>query len=192
MIEIFLIAVGLSMDAFAISISNGLCMKKIIIRKAVIIAAAFGIFQALMPLLGYLLGSNFTDLISRFDHYIALVFLGFIGGKMLFDGIKELRSPIKHEESKELTLPQLFLQAIATSIDALIVGISFVAMGMNITDVLFAIMLIGLVTFSFSFAGVFLGKKFGELLGCKAEIFGGIILIGIGAKIFIEHMFLNG
>ncbi len=190
-IELILIAVGLSMDAFAVSISNGLSMKKVFIKKVLLIAGAFGLFQAIMPIIGYALGSRFEDLISRFDHYIALIFLGFIGGKMLFDGIVSYRNPEKKEE-KELSFPSLVLQAVATSIDALIVGISFVAMGLTWNGVIFGVILIGAVTFSFSFVGVFMGKKFGELLGSKAEILGGIILIGIGAKVFIEHILLGG
>lgn len=197
-IELILIAVGLSMDAFAVSISNGLCMKKVLLKKALVIAAAFGIFQAVMPLLGYLLGSKFTDFISQFDHIIALVFLGFIGGKMHFDGIRELKiknqpeNADKNVTEKELSFPALLFQAVATSIDALIVGVSFVAMGMDWYSVITGIALIGIITFTLSLIGVYTGKKFGEILGSRAEIFGGAILIGIGAKVFVEHVFFGG
>lgn len=186
--ELILLAIGLAMDAFAVSISNGLSMKKIILRKALLIAFAFGLFQGLMPLLGYLLGSTFADFISQWDHYIALVFLGFIGGKMIYDGIKELRHPEQSDkgEEKNLSLLALFFQAVATSIDALIVGVGFAAMDVNIW---IAISLIAAITFVISLCGVFMGKKFGELLGSKAEVFGGLILVGIGLKVFIEHMF---
>ncbi|KAI4453413.1 queuine trna-ribosyltransferase [Holotrichia oblita] len=180
--QLVLIAAGLSMDAFAVSVSNGLCMKKVMLRKALTIAIAFGSFQAGMPLLGYLLGSRFTDFITRFDHYIALIFLSFIGGKMLVDGIKELRNPSERDESKELKIPQLLLQAVATSIDALIIGISFVAMGLDWSGVAAGVTLIGIITFGLSFIGVFAGKKFGELLGSRAVILGGVILVGIGRK----------
>ena len=192
-IELLLIAVGLSMDAFAVSIGNGLAMKKLNVKVALATAFSFGLFQALMPTLGYFLGTAFESVIRRFDHYIALIFLGFIGGKMIFDGIKELRAKKKGEEPPaefKLTLPALLIQAIATSIDALIVGVSFAALpDVNIWT---AVSLIGLTTFAISLAGVFFGKKFGQLLGSRAEILGGVILVAIGLKVFIEHIFFGG
>lgn len=193
-IELFLIAVGLSMDAFAVSIGNGLSMKKNQPKAALAIALSFGLFQALMPTLGYFLGTAFEQIIREFDHYIALVFLGFIGGKMIYDGIKELRAKKKGEETEEkgfkLSFGALMIQAVATSIDALIVGVSFAALpNVNIWA---AVSLIGITTFAISLIGVFFGKKFGQLLGSKAEIFGGIVLVGIGLKVFIEHMFFGG
>lgn len=200
LIQMFLLGVGLSMDAFAVSISNGLSMKKVLMKKALLIAAAFGIFQALMPLLGYLLGSGFAEFIESFDHILALVFLGFIGGKMIYEGIKELaadkrakknNAPKPETKQKELSLGALLLQAVATSIDALVVGVSFVAMKMTWSDVFVGIAIIGITTFALSLIGVFTGKKFGELLGSRAEIVGGIILVGIGLKVFIEHVFLG-
>ncbi len=191
--ELFLIAVGLSMDAFAVSIGNGLSMKKSEPKAALAIAFSFGLFQALMPTLGYFLGTAFENVIRQFDHYIALIFLGFIGGKMIYDGIKELKAKKKGEEEEKgfkLTFGTLLIQAIATSIDALIVGVSFAALpNVNIWA---AVTLIGITTFSISLVGVFFGKKFGQLLGSRAEIFGGIILVGIGLKVFIEHMFFGG
>lgn len=192
LIQSVLLAVGLAMDAFAVSISDGLTMKKIIFRQAAAIAGAFGIFQALMPLLGYFLGSSFADFISRWDHYIALIFLGFIGGKMIYEGIRELRQGKKEEKEYKFSFLSLLMQAIATSIDALVVGVSFVAMKMTITDMLIAVAIIGIITFGVSIVGIFMGKRFGELLGSKAEIAGGIILAGIGIKVFIEHMFFGG
>ncbi len=192
LIQSVLLAVGLAMDAFAVSISDGLTMKKIIFRQAAAIAGAFGIFQALMPLLGYFLGSSFADFISRWDHYIALIFLGFIGGKMIYEGIRELRQGKKEEKEYKFSFLSLLMQAIATSIDALVVGVSFVAMKMTITDMLIAVAIIGIITFGVSLVGIFMGKRFGELLGSKAEIAGGIILAGIGIKVFIEHMFFGG
>lgn len=192
--ELLLLAIGLAMDAFAVSIGNGLSMKKQNPKAAFAIAFSFGLFQALMPTLGYFLGSAFEEVIRQFDHFIALIFLGFIGGKMIFDGIKELIADKKGKTEElpefKLTFGKLLIQAIATSIDALIVGVSFAALpNVNIWT---AVLLIGVVTFAISLSGVFSGKKFGQLLGSKAEIFGGIILVGIGLKVFIEHVFFGG
>lgn len=193
-LELLLLAIGLAMDAFAVSIGNGLSMKKQNPKAALAIAFSFGLFQALMPTLGYFLGYAFEEVIRQFDHYIALIFLGFIGGKMIFDGIKELIADKKGETEEisefRLTFGKLLIQAVATSIDALIVGVSFAALpDVNIWT---AVLLIGVVTFAISLLGVFSGKKFGQLLGSKAEIFGGIILVGIGLKVFIEHTFFGG
>ena len=193
-LELLLLAIGLAMDAFAVSIGNGLSMKKQNPKAALAIAFSFGLFQALMPTIGYFLGSAFEDIIRQFDHFIALIFLGFIGGKMIFDGIKELIADRKGkaEEIPEfhLSFGKLLIQAVATSIDALIVGVSFAALpDVNIWT---AVLLIGVVTFAISLIGVFSGKKFGQLLGSKAEIFGGLILVGIGLKVFIEHVFFGG
>lgn len=192
--ELFLIAVGLSMDAFAVSVGNGLSMKKNNPKAALAIAFSFGLFQALMPTAGYFLGSAFEDVIKEFDHYIALIFLGFIGGKMIYDGIKELRAGKKGEKTEEkafkLSFGILIIQAIATSIDALIVGVSFAAL--PDVNILAAVALIGITTFTLSIIGVFFGKKFGQLIGSRAEIFGGIILVAIGLKVFIEHIFFGG
>lgn len=196
-IELILLSIGLAMDAFAVSIGNGLSMKKNEPKAALAIALSFGIFQALMPTLGYFLGSTFEAAISRFDHIIALVFLGFIGGKMIIDGIKELRENKNKEKAAEteektfkLSFGNLMIQSVATSIDALIVGVSFAALpNVNIWA---AVLLIGVITFAISLVGVFSGKKFGELLGSRAEIFGGLILVGIGVKVFVEHVFFGG
>lgn len=196
--ELFLLAVGLAMDAFAVSIGNGLSMKKNDPKAALAIALSFGLFQALMPTAGYFLGSAFETVISSFDHYIALIFLGFIGGKMIYDGIKELReskkegaeSREKEEKKFKLSFGALMIQSVATSIDALIVGVSFAALpNVNIWT---AVLLIGVITFAISLVGVFSGKKFGQLLGSRAEVFGGLILVGIGLKVFIEHVFFGG
>lgn len=196
--ELFLLAVGLAMDAFAVSIGNGLSMKKNDPKAALAIALSFGLFQALMPTAGYFLGSAFETVISSFDHYIALIFLGFIGGKMIYDGIKELReskkegaeSVEKEEKNFKLSFGALMIQSVATSIDALIVGVSFAALpNVNIWT---AVLLIGVITFAISLVGVFSGKKFGQLLGSRAEVFGGLILVGIGLKVFIEHVFFGG
>ena len=193
-IELFLIAVGLSMDAFAVSVGNGLSMKKSSPKAALAIAFSFGLFQALMPTAGYFLGSAFEDVIKEFDHFMALIFLGFIGGKMIYDGIKELRAGKKGAKTEEkafkLSFGILIIQAVATSIDALIVGVSFAALpDVNIWA---AVVIIGITTFVLSLIGVFFGKKFGQLIGSRAVIFGGIILAAIGIKIFIEHIFFGG
>ncbi len=190
-----LLAVGLAMDAFAVSISNGLAMKKVAVGQALAIAGSFGIFQALMPLLGFFLGSSFSDFISRWDHYIALIFLGFIGGKMIFEGIRELKGKSGGDSDTEeyrFSFAALMFQAVATSIDALVVGVSFVAMDMTVSDMITAVSVIGALTFLISLIGIFAGKRFGDLLGSRAVVVGGVILVGIGLKVFIEHMFFGG
>lgn len=184
-ITLFLLALGLSMDAFAVSISNGMCYRNFHRRQAVASSFAFGLFQMLMPIAGFFAGRTFSDAISSLDHWIALILLGFIGGKMVFDGIQDLRNPEACDPSRSFDGRTLLLQAVATSIDALAVGISFAVMQVNI---LLAAGFIGVVTFSCCLVGAVLGKRFGLLLGTRAEVFGGIILVGIGLKIFIEHM----
>lgn len=182
------------MDAFAVSIGDGLSMKKSDTKAALAIAFSFGLFQALMPTAGYFLGSAFESVIKEFDHYIALIFLGFIGGKMIFDGIKEIWAKKKGQDAEEkefkLGFATLIIQAVATSIDALIVGVSFAAL--QDVNIWTAVLLIGIITFILSLIGIFFGKKFGQLLGSRAEIAGGIILVGIGLKVFIEHTFFGG
>lgn len=188
--ELFLIAVGLSMDAFAVSISDGIVMKNR--RRGVLAALLFGLFQAGMPVAGYFLGSAFAELISRYDHYIALVVLGFIGGKMIWESIGELRADKADEPTegvREPTFGGLILQAVATSIDALVVGVSFAAIGVDIVP---AALFIGIVTFVICIAGFFGGRKFGQLFGAKASILGGAVLVCIGLKTFIQHVFFGG
>ena len=182
-IEIFLIGVGLSMDAFAVSICKGLSMKKIKKRDVFIIALFFGGFQALMPFIGWFLGKGFESYITSIDHWIAFILLGIIGGKMLIDGIKAEDD----EETGEfkLDLKELFLLAIATSIDALAVGITFTFLNYPIVE---CMSIIGCTTFIISFIGVYIGKIFGSKYEHKAEIAGGIILIVIGLKILLEHL----
>ncbi|MBP3284179.1 MAG: manganese efflux pump [Clostridia bacterium] len=184
LITLFCIAVGLSMDAFAVSITNGLYYKNFKKSQVLLSALTYGLFQGLMPLIGYFFGSLFFSVISRFDHWIALLLLGFIGFNMIADSIKEIKHPETITNDSEFGCKTLFLQAIATSIDALTVGISFAAMNVNI---LFSVTVIALVTFSFCIVGGFLGKRFGSLLKEKAKVFGGVILILIGLKIFLEH-----
>ncbi len=186
LIELFLIAVGLSMDAFAVSISNGTVIRNR--KKAVFAALMFGIFQAGMPVIGYFLGSAFAEIISRYAPIIALAVLGFIGGKMIVESIGELRSKDEQHESsiKEPGIGTIMIQAVATSIDALVVGVSFAAMEVQIIP---AVIFIGVVTFVISLVGVFGGVKFGQLLGAKASLLGGIVLVCIGLKAFIENIF---
>lgn len=182
-IEIIMLSIGLAMDATAVSMTNGMNNRKIKFSKALIIGVTFGLFQALMPLIGYLFGSLFTEIISALDHWIALVLLGYLGGKMLYDGLSKNE---EIAETKDLNFKTLLLQGIATSIDALAVGVSLASLDV---DIVVAVLSIGIITMVLSTIGVGIGKKFGDLLNNKAAIFGGIILIGIGLKIFIEHMF---
>lgn len=184
--EVFLIGVGLSMDAFAVCATNGIVYKNTNKKWGFAMALCFGIFQALMPTLGFYLGSAFAKYITAFDHIIALVLLGFIGVKMFIDGIKDGES----ETGQRMTFGVLIIQGIATSIDALAVGISFAAL--EDIRILPAAVLIGCTTFVLSIIALIIGKRFGKLLGGKAQIVGGIILVAIGLKIFIEHTFFGG
>lgn len=185
-LTLFFLALGLSMDAFAVSISNGMCYRGFGRKQAFAASFSFGLFQMLMPIIGYFAGRTFSNAIRSADHWIALILLGIIGGKMVFDGIQELRHPEACSASQSFTWKILLLQAFATSIDALAVGISFAVMQVNIVT---ASAFIGIITFSLCIIGSLLGSRFGLLLGKKAEICGGLILVAIGLKIFIEHMF---
>jgi len=182
-VELILIAIGLSMDAFAVAICIGLSMQKRSIGKALIVGLYFGFFQAIMPLIGYFLGSQFADKITAYDHWIAFILLGFIGGKMIKESIFDAETcPATINES--LSCKMMLPLAIATSIDALAVGISFsffkIAIG-------FASLVIGIVTLLFSMLGVKIGNVFGLKIKQKAEFLGGIILILLGLKIVLEH-----
>lgn len=185
-LTLFLIALGLAMDAFAVSVSNGLCFNNFKKSQALLSSLTFGLFQGLMPTIGFFAGTLFFDTISKLDHWIALFLLSYIGLNMIIDSIKELKCKniTKKAEQKNYNIKTLFLQAIATSIDALAVGISFAALKINI---LTAALFICIITFFCCLIGALIGKKFGHLLQEKAKIFGGIILIFIGLKIFIEH-----
>lgn len=183
-IELLLIGVGLSMDAFAVSICKGLNMKKVNKVHCGVIALFFGGFQALMPFLGWVLGRQFESYITSVDHWIAFVLLGVIGGKMVNDARKEGEGESCREETG-LNLKELFLLAVATSIDALAVGITFAFLKV---DILPAIGIIGVITFALSAAGVFIGNIFGSRYKNKAELAGGIILILLGCKILLEHL----
>lgn len=185
-IEILLVGVGLSMDAFAASICQGLSMKKLSVKSMLIIGLFFGGFQALMPTVGFLLGTQFEVYIVSIDHWVAFALLSFIGGKMLLDVIKgEDDDEINYEKEYKLDLKNIVVLAVATSIDALAVGISMAFLSV---DIISAASMIGVTTFVISSAGVLIGHKFGTKYKDKATIVGGLILILIGVKILLEHL----
>ena len=190
--ELFLIAVGLSMDAFAVAICKGLGMKKLDMRQALVIGLFFGGFQALMPTIGWFLGAQFASLVTPIDHWIAFILLAFIGGKMLFDAIKgddESETPKDGEGAKggapKLDLRELTMLAIATSIDALAVGITLAFLDV---DIVLAASFIGVVTFVLSVIGVAVGNQFGSRWEKPSAIVGGVVLILIGVRILLEHI----
>lgn len=179
-IELLILSAGLSMDAFSVSVCKGLAMKKLTVKKAAIVGIWFGGFQALMPLLGFLLGSSFKDYITALDHWIVFILLLIIGLSM----IKEAFDKEEKESDDSLASGKMCLLAIATSIDALAVGITFAFLNVNIFR---AIICIGVITFLFSVAGIKIGNLFGTKYKSKAELIGGFILIAIGVKILLEH-----
>ena len=181
LIELFLIAVWLSMDAFAVSVCKGLAMPKCTFKKAAIVGLWFGGFQALMPAIGYILGAQFQEAIASIDHWIAFVLLALIGGNMIHEALDN----DEEEADASLDVKTMFLLAVATSIDALAIGITFAFLKVNIIP---AVCFIGIVTFIISFAGVKIGNVFGARYKNKAEIVGGIILILLGLKILLEHL----
>ncbi len=183
-IELLLIAIGLSMDAFAVAICKGLSMKKIKYKNTFIIALFFGGFQGIMPFIGWLLGTRFERYITAYDHWVAFILLGIIGGKMIYEALQPEAESC--EVFDEFNIKELFLLAIATSIDALAVGITF-ALLPN-TNIVLSVFTIAIITFSLSFIGVIIGNKFGSKYKSKAELFGGIILVAIGIKILLEHL----
>jgi putative Mn2+ efflux pump MntP len=181
-LELLILAIGLSMDAFAVSVCKGLAMKKLEFKKMAIVGLWFGGFQALMPSIGYFLGVQFKNQITAIDHWIAFVLLGIIGANM----IKEACSKDDEEEVKaNLDVKTMFMLAIATSIDALAVGITFAFLSVNLVH---AVTFIGITTFILSAVGVGIGNIFGTKYKAKAEIAGGIILILLGIKILLEHL----
>jgi putative Mn2+ efflux pump MntP len=186
-IELVLIAVSLSMDAFAVALCKGLGMKRFRPRNAGIIALFFGAFQAAMPLLGWLLGRQFESYITTIDHWLAFGLLALIGGKMIYEALKADDCPVDSGET--INYKRLTLMAIATSIDALAVGITFAFLQVRILP---AVLVIGLITLALSFAGVYVGHRFGARLKQKAELLGGIVLVGIGTKILLEHLGVLG
>ncbi len=181
-LDIFLIGVALSMDAFAVSVCKGLSVKKAGVKHVLTVGVYFGGFQALMPMLGFLLGYKFESFITNIDHWIAFVLLAIIGGNMIREALG------KDEDDKEnddFSFKAMLPLAVATSIDALAVGISFAFLGV---DIVTAALLIGATTFVLSGAGIFVGNIFGSKYKSKAELAGGIVLILIGAKILLEHL----
>lgn len=181
--ELFIIAVGLSMDACAVSICKGLSVKKVTLGHAAICGGYFGAFQALMPVIGFVLGVQFKDLITGIDHWIALVLLGLIGANM----IREALSKEEEEVDCSFCFRAMIPLAIATSIDALAVGVTFAVMDIG-SKILFAVVFIGVVTFILSAIGVKIGNLFGMKFKSKAELFGGIVLVLMGLKIFLEDL----
>lgn len=185
-LELLLIGVSLSMDAFAVSLCQGLSMPRLNWRHAAVISLFFGGFQALMPVIGWLLGSQFAGYIQSFDHWVAFVLLLLIGGNM----VREAFSPEEEEEDgcsagERLDLKRLFLMAVATSIDALAIGVTFAFLEVQILE---AASVIGVTTFVISLAGVAIGNYFGTRYQKRAEITGGVILILLGTKILLEHL----
>lgn len=185
LLSLFLLAVGLSMDAFAVSVCKGLSMKKLSLKKAAIVGLWFGSFRALMPLIGYLLGSQFEKYITSIDHWIAFALLAIIGITM----IREALSKEDEDVNDCLDCKTMFLLAVATSIDALAVGITFAFLQVDIVP---AVTFIGIVTFILSAIGVKVGNVFGTKYKARAEMTGGIILILIGLKILLEHLGILG
>lgn len=181
LIELFLIAVGLSMDAFAVAVCKGLAMPKMSWKGAAIVGLYFGGFQALMPFLGYLLGAGFKDAISAYDHWVAFILLALIGGNM----IRESREDEEESLDASLSFRSMVLLAIATSIDALAVGVTLAFLDVPILS---SVCFIGVVTFCLSLVGVKVGNVFGCKYKSKAEFVGGLVLILIGLKILLEHM----
>lgn len=181
LLTLFITAVGLSMDAFAVAICKGLAMKKLSWKKALIIGLWFGGFQALMPTIGYLLGTRFEHYVTAIDHWIAFVLLVLIGANM----VKESFSKEEESSNDSVDFKTMFLLAIATSIDALAVGVTYAFLQVRIVP---AVSFIGVITFTLSIVGVKIGNVFGLKYKSKAELTGGIILIVMGIKILLEHL----
>ena len=184
--ELLLLAVGLSMDAFAVSICKGLSMKKAAFKEGAICGTWFGGFQALMPLIGFFLGSVFAGAIEAFDHWVAFGLLAIIGINMLKEAFSKECDCGCQERDADLSVKTMFVMAVATSIDALAVGISLAMAGD--VNIFVAVLLIGVVTFAFCTAGVKIGNVFGSRFEKKAQIAGGVILILLGVKILLEHL----
>ncbi len=185
MMELFLIAVGLSMDAFAVSVCKGLSVRKTNIRHALCVGAYFGGFQALMPLLGFVLGRQFESLITSVDHWIAFVLLAVIGGNMIRESFKEEDEELNASFAFKTMLPL----ALATSIDALAMGVTFAFLRVDIVP---AVLFIGVITFVLSAVGLKVGNVFGAKYKARAELFGGVVLVLMGLKILLEHLGILG
>jgi len=195
--SVFLTGVSLSMDAFAVSVCNGLVYSNLNKKKGITIPLTFGLFQAVMPIVGFYVSMAFhqIDAFDTYDHWIAFALLFIIGGKMVYDGIKELRAKEEELTPKKFSYPEVLLQGVATSIDALFVGFSFSALLQGIDNLVLwawiSVIIIGVTTFLISLTGLFIGIKVGKLFRKKAtvaEIIGGLVLIGLGLKILIEGL----
>ncbi|MCL5113881.1 MAG: manganese efflux pump MntP family protein [Patescibacteria group bacterium] len=182
-IAIILIAISLSIDSFAVSVSNGLTITHKKLLNALKVALFFGFFQAFMPVIGWILGSNLRNHAESFDHWIAFGLLASIGAKMIYESIKNKR---KNKIVSHIKIQTLVGLSIATSIDALAIGITFALVNISLIQ---AVIVIGLITFLLSFLGFFIGNRLGNLFEEKIEIIGGLILIGIGLKILLSHIF---
>jgi putative Mn2+ efflux pump MntP len=205
LLELFLLAIGLSMDAFAVAICKGLAMAKVTVKKALTVGLYFCIFQAVMPLIGFMIATQFADKIIAYDHWIAFVLLCFIGGKMITESRKKESRPVregsteicadrdclgqKQPDKQEASLKpaQMLPLAVATSIDALAVGVSFAFLR---ADIIPAVTIIGATTLLLSMIGVKIGNLFGKRYKSKAELAGGIILVLIGVKILLDHLYI--
>lgn len=185
-LTIILIAIALAMDAFAVSIASGVTIKKMHLHHALRIAGFFGIFQAIMPVAGWSIGRFAAQSIRNWDHWIALALLVCVGVKMIHEALQTEEE--KEERSDPLDLYILLTLSFATSIDAAAVGITMSFLNVTIIQ---PALIIGIITFLISFVGIYIGKKTGHLFGRKIEIFGGIVLIGIGIKIVIEHLYFS-
>lgn len=183
-VELFLIAIGLSMDAFAVAVCKGLCMKHLSARNALIVAVFFGGFQAFMPFVGWALGTQFEHYITPIDHWIAFGLLSFIGATMLWDAFRG-DEEVACETGDHLDVKELVMLAVATSIDALAVGITFAFLHV---DIVVSVGLIGVTTFVLSLVGVVVGHHFGLRYEKPATILGGVVLILIGTKILLDHL----
>ncbi len=181
--SIIIIGIGLAMDCFAVSVSKGICVKKLCLIPTLVMAFLFGFFQAAMPLIGYFAGLNFTEIIKKSDHWVAFGLLALIGGKMLFEGIRQQNTECQ-SEINPFSFIKLISLALATSIDALATGIIFVPYPQIIWK---SVAIIGSISFIFSLSGVIIGIRIGKGFHLKVEILGGLILIGIGLKILLEH-----
>lgn len=180
-IEILLIGVGLAMDAFAVAICKGLSFKKLNIKNCLTVGAYFGIFQGIMPLLGFILGISFQTIITKIDHWVAFILLGIIGLNMIKDSLSKENENL----DQKINFKTMFPLSLATSIDALTVGITFAFLKV---DIFLAITIITITTFLISIIGVIIGNKVGNKFEKKAEFFGGIILVLMGLKILLEHL----
>jgi putative Mn2+ efflux pump MntP len=182
LLYIILIALGLSMDCFAVSVSGSITLKHVTPLRIIRTAFTFGLFQAIMPVIGWLIGHNLVTIVADYDHWLAFVLLLFVGGKMIWESFR----PSENTQTTDITSGMtLITMALATSIDALAIGLSFAFLEISIA---IAAVTIGVIAFLITIAGFLLGKKLGQLIGKRAEIIGGIVLIGIGIRILLSHL----